>query len=98
MGRPSIGPLLIGKNPGTLDGQSTPAIADLCGCACVQACVLGCSAQERALVFRAGVGGTKEMFAPGPITMMLRYCFSLSIFVGLEHRVIHNITATLQPD
>ena len=40
--------------------------------------VCACSAPERVLVFRAWVGGTKKIFASGPITMMLRYCQRLS--------------------
>ena len=43
-------------------------------CMSVQARVFACSAHQCVLVFRAGLGGTKKIFAPGPITMMLHYC------------------------
>ena len=47
------------------------AVVDVCVCGGVFVCVW--RGGEPTVMFKAGVGGTKEMFAPWPITTMLRY-------------------------
>ena len=55
-----------GKNPGTPEDQSTPATAVLSsGYVCVSTFVCVC--------VRAVCTNVRLLFAPGPITMMLRY-------------------------
>ena len=62
--------------------------AFLCPSVCVRACVQCAQACVCVHVFRAGVGrGTKKIFAPGPITMMLRYWWDLFKFYW--HTLFH---------